>query len=111
MSVSPLPTTIGPGEADLQFVQKNRFWLLLFGALTLVLGLVAVTFAFIATLATMVFFGVLLLIDGVMHIAGGIAGRRCGGFLLHLLVGILYLVVGFLMIERPIELAAALTPL
>src|SRR5262249_59506570 len=46
---------------------------------------------------------------GVVQIVNAFRGRSWGGFFLHLLAGVLHLVVGLLMIERPLRAAEILT--
>src|SRR5262249_24854355 len=91
-------------------LRKNWWLMLLFGIGLLVVGTFAVVVSqFIATLTTVIMFGSLLLVGGVLQVVGAFYARQWGGFLLQLLAGILYLIVGFLMIEHPIEAAVGLT--
>jgi uncharacterized membrane protein HdeD (DUF308 family) len=84
-------------------------WFLVLGIALVITGMVAISFAFVATLATMIAFGVVLLVAGAFQLIGAVVGRRWGGFFLHLLAGVLYFVVGLAMIERPVGAAAAVT--
>jgi uncharacterized membrane protein HdeD (DUF308 family) len=79
------------------------------GALLIAVGLVAISSSFIATMATVVTIGILLMIGGVLEIIDAVLGRGWRGFGMHLLSGILYLVVGFLLIQRPLAAAAIFT--
>jgi uncharacterized membrane protein HdeD (DUF308 family) len=63
----------------------------------------------VTTLATLLLFGALLLVAGGVQIATAILTRTWRAFFLHLLVGILYLVLGGLMIEHPDRAARGLT--
>jgi uncharacterized membrane protein HdeD (DUF308 family) len=63
----------------------------------------------ITTLVTILVFGILLVVAGVIQIATAIVARTRRGIFLHLLVGILYLVIGSLMIDHPVEVARGLT--
>src|SRR5208283_459945 len=74
-----------------------------------VLGLMAMGSAFIATLTVAFTFGILLLISSGAELASAIWARRWSGFFIHILSGILYLVVSLLMVEHPIGAAAGLT--
>ena len=53
--------------------------------------------------------GFLLMIGGAVEIVDAFLGRGWRGFWLHLLTGILYLVLGFLMVQRPLAAAAIFT--
>jgi len=94
---------------EMACLRKSRFWLALLGIVLIVVGLVAISSPFIPTLASVIVLGVLLIIGGVVEIIDAFLGRGWRGFWLHLLTGILYLVVGFLMVQRPLAAAAFFT--
>jgi uncharacterized membrane protein HdeD (DUF308 family) len=96
-------------NAEREHLGKNWFWLLLLGALLIVVGLVAMAHVFVATLASVIFLGVSFLIGGAMEIANAIWARRWRGFWLHLLAGILYAVLGFFVVQQPLDMAVAFT--
>lgn len=89
----------------------RRSWVLfaLMGGALVVLGALAVGAAFITTLTTVIVFGVLLLIAGGVEIVNSFWARAWRGFFLHMLAGVLYVIVGLLMIEHPLGTAAGLT--
>jgi uncharacterized membrane protein HdeD (DUF308 family) len=84
-------------------------WFLALGIIQIVVGALAVSFAFSATLASVVTLGILLLIAAGAQIAAAIWTRDWGGFFLYVLVGLLYAVVGFLTIQHPVLAAETLT--
>jgi len=79
------------------------------GVALMILGAVAVGSSFSATLATVVVFGILLLLGALFQIVTALWGRSWRGFFLHLLAGVLYLVVGVFMVESPLEAAGGVT--
>ncbi len=79
------------------------------GAALILLGAIAIASSFIATLATVIVFGILLIIGALFQVVTALWGRNWRGFFLHLLGGVLYLIVGVFMIDHPIEAAAAVT--
>ena len=81
-------------------------FLLGMGIALIILGVVAIGLSFIATLATVMVFGILLLLGGLFQIVTALWGRSWKGFFLHLLAGVLYLVVGVFLIDYPVESAA-----
>lgn len=87
----------------------NRSWFAVLGAVLIVLGVIAVVAAFAATLATVLLFGILLILAGVAQVvnAGAHAGRPGAG--LHLTAGILYAVIGGLIVFDPVGGAVSLT--
>jgi uncharacterized membrane protein HdeD (DUF308 family) len=98
-----------PYADEVRHLRGMWFWLLLFGVAQVVLGLLAIGASFIATLAVTLTFGVLLMVGGVVALAGAFSVRRWAGFFLQLLAGILYLVIGLFCVRHPVEAAAALT--
>ena len=87
----------------------NQSWFAVLGVVLIVLGAIAVVAVFAATLATVLLFGVLLFLAGAAQVAnaGSHAGRQGAG--LHLAAGILYAVVGGLMVIDPVGGALSLT--
>jgi uncharacterized membrane protein HdeD (DUF308 family) len=96
-------------RAELESLRKNWFWLLALGILLIIVGLVAMSSTFLATLATVVMMGTLLLIGGGVEVVNAFWARCWRGFWMHLLTGILYVVLGFLLVQRPRASAAAFT--
>lgn len=97
---------MGPDPAE---VREHRGWFIGLGVLLIVLGAVAMIAAFAATLVTVLFFGILLLIAGGVQILHAVSSRRWRGFLVHLLGGILYVGIGALIVADPIGGAIGLT--
>jgi len=90
-------------------VKRNWGWVLALGIGLLVLGLLAAASAFATTLATVVFFGCLLLVAGVFEIGNAFRHTGYGGFWMHLFTGVLDVVCGSLLLAFPLAGAAALT--
>lgn len=84
-------------------------WFLVFGVGLLLLGIAAIVRAFSATIATMLFFGWLLLLAGGIEIAQAFMVGQWAGFFHHLLAAILFGVVGILLVTRPVVSAEGLT--
>lgn len=95
-----------PGLHELQ---ANWGWVLGLGIALLLLGLLAITTSVVATLATIVFLGCLLLIAGGFEIVNAFRHGQYGGFWMHLLTGALDLFCGSILIAFPGAGAAALT--
>jgi uncharacterized membrane protein HdeD (DUF308 family) len=90
-------------------IRRNWGWYVALGALLIVLGVVALGFPLVTTLATVVIFGWLLVFGGLAEAVTAFQMRDWGGVLLHLLGGALEVVVGFLVLKAPVEAAAFLT--
>jgi uncharacterized membrane protein HdeD (DUF308 family) len=109
-------TKVGPeglGSSDLGSLRGAWLCMLCMGIFLIVLGAVTISSSFfieeVVTVAAMVLFGVLLLLGGISEIVTAFWGRPWRGFFLHLLIGILYLIAGVFMLERPVTAALALT--
>lgn len=89
---------------------KPLWWaFLLMGLVSVIVGMVAISSTFVATLASVTVLGMLLLVGGVTELVHAVMVRNWRGFGLHLLSAALYLMVGLFMIEDPIRAATVLT--
>jgi len=90
-------------------IQRLGGWFLGLGVVLAVLGAIAVVAAFAATLATVFLFGVLLLIAGMFQAVQAFLAARWKGFFWHLLLGLLYALLGAILLADPVEGAIGLT--
>lgn len=93
--------TFMPTQLELQELHRHWGWWLALGFSLIVLGFLALSWSVLFTMVSVIFFGWILLIAGVMESIQAFRQRRWGGFLLHLLNGILSLVVGLLFLLNP----------
>ncbi len=82
---------------------------LVLGILVLVAGLIAFANLLIATVASVLYVGVLMLIAGAAQLIHAFQLRRWGGFLFWLLVGLIYGLAGVFTLLNPVLAAGALT--
>jgi uncharacterized membrane protein HdeD (DUF308 family) len=90
-------------------LQHRWGWLLTLGIIMVILGTIAFIIAPAATIGTVLVLGWLLMFSGVIEIIHAFRVRRWGGLFLHLLAGLLGIVVGFLVVTRPVAGALAWT--
>jgi uncharacterized membrane protein HdeD (DUF308 family) len=112
MSGEPSTGQVNPLLEELQHLRKSWGLFLGLGIAEIVLGMAAITSSLISIVVTMtvvVVFGAFILVGGVVHLLNAFAARGWRGFFPHLLAGILYTVVGVLVIEHPAGAAAGLT--
>ena len=96
-----------PGTSELR---GNWGWFLILGIVLIVLGTIALGSALYMTLASVFFFGWILIIGGALEAVHAFwREKRWGGFFLDLLTGLLYVVVGWMMVSNPGESAVLLT--
>jgi len=110
-SVSPGSSPANALADELQRLSKFRPWFLVLGIAMVVLGSIAIGFACIATItvAATWLFGFLLLGSGIAEIINSFWVSRWSGTLIHLLIGVLYTMVGFMIIDQPETAAVQMT--
>jgi uncharacterized membrane protein HdeD (DUF308 family) len=101
--------SIKPGGRGLEDLHEVSVYLIGIGIALMLVGLVAIGSSLVATLTSMLVFGILLIVGGIFQGVTALWGRSWNGFSLHLLTSILYLVAGVFMIDNPLEAASALT--
>jgi uncharacterized membrane protein HdeD (DUF308 family) len=100
---------VNPRFEEYLRLRKLWIWFVSLGILLMAVGAVAIGAAFIATLTSVIVFGILLISGGVVQLVNAFLARSWRGFFIHLFAGLLYLVVGGLMVEHPVEAAEGLT--
>lgn len=84
-------------------------WFVALGVVQLALGVVAWFDVIAFTIAGVIFIGALLVVAGVFQIVHAFMDREWGGFALHVLIGLLYVVGGFLLMDEPIQGSLVIT--
>ena len=96
--------TIGVGD-----LRRNWKWILAGGIAWIVLGMIAIGDVVFLTVVSVAFFGLLLLIEGIIEAVQTFRHRKGGHFFLHLLAAVLSVVVGFELFLNPTAGALVLT--
>jgi len=96
-------------EHELQHLKAEWWWFLALGILLLVSGLVAIGYPIISSVAIVMVLGMSLMVSGIATIVATFWSGRWSAHMLQLLVGIFYTVVGFLVMDMPLESTASLT--
>ena len=81
-------------EAARAQIKRNWGWFLALGIVFVLAGLAAIAFPFLSTIAAKVALGWIFLAGGVLMILHAFSASGWRGFLLGLLIGILYVVAG-----------------
>ena len=105
------------GQPDIANIKRavanalHEHWVLFLveGVVLLVLGTTAIALPLLATLALTILIGWLLLVSGVMGLIATFMMRQAPGFWWSLISGLLALVVGVLLLARPVSGAFSLT--
>ncbi len=97
------------GVAGLVQVPLKSGWLLALGIVLIFVGTFSVAVSVVATLASVLLFGWLLLFTGAMEGAYAFHQSKWTGILLHVVNGVLSVVAGFLLVTNPAGGALVLT--
>jgi uncharacterized membrane protein HdeD (DUF308 family) len=84
-------------------------WIVALGVVYMLAGLVALGSVVMATVASVLVVGVMMIIAGVAEVISAFQIKSWGKFLLWVLLGVLYIVGGFVAFENPLLAAALLT--
>jgi uncharacterized membrane protein HdeD (DUF308 family) len=84
-------------------------WLMALGILMIVLGVIAIGIPIAISVTMTIFLGILLLVAGVAQLAQGIASHQWGGFFIHLLGAVVYILFGLALLVNPEVGVRALT--
>jgi uncharacterized membrane protein HdeD (DUF308 family) len=90
-------------------LRRHRWLFFALGLVAVIVGVLAINFAFIATMAKVFVYGILVLVAGFTELIHAFMVRNLRGFALHLLAAALYLFVGVFMLEDPVRAATVLT--
>ncbi len=107
MSTAPHPNSLH--LVGLDELKKRWGWFLGLGIALIVLGTIALGASVFTTLATVTLIGWLMIFVGVVQVVHAFGVKNWGGFFIDLLTGILYVVVGFLVVANPGATAVTLT--
>lgn len=90
-------------------LRRHWGWFVGLGIGLIVLGFIALGYSAVATLASVMLFGWLLVVGGVLQTAHAFGRERWKSFFIDLVAGILYLVAGLILMANPLAGAATLT--
>jgi uncharacterized membrane protein HdeD (DUF308 family) len=89
--------------------RRNWGWLLTLGVISIILGLIALTDSVAVTVVSMLVFGWILLIAGIVEAVQAFRHRRAGHLFLHSLNAVLSFVVGLILLRHPLAGALVMT--
>lgn len=92
-----------------QDFRQNWGWLLALGIVWIILGVIALVDSIAATIASMLVFGWVLLIAGIVEAVQAFRHRRGGHLFLHVLEAVLSFVVGLMLLRHPLAGALVMT--
>jgi uncharacterized membrane protein HdeD (DUF308 family) len=99
-TASDLPNSAGTHE--LHSLRKQWWCFLLLGIALVVLGTFCIIDPLVPTLASVVFLGFALMAAGITQVVGAFWAGKWSGMLIHILIGVLYAVVGYMVVDAPV---------
>jgi uncharacterized membrane protein HdeD (DUF308 family) len=82
---------------------RDQWWcFLLLGVALIVLGSFCIIDPLVPTLASVVFLGFVLMAAGITEIVSAFWAGKWSGMLIHILIGVLYVVVGYMIVDAPV---------
>jgi len=84
-------------------------WIVALGVVYVIAGLIALGSVVMATVASVLIVGIMMIVAGVAEIINAFQIKGWGKFLLWALLGVLYIVAGFVTFENPLLAAVLLT--
>lgn len=86
---------------ELQSLRTHWWCFLLLGIALIVIGSLCISEPLIPSLASVVFLGYLLIAAGIVQVVSSFWSGKWSGMLLHLLIGVLYAIVGYMIVDSP----------
>jgi uncharacterized membrane protein HdeD (DUF308 family) len=94
---------------DIAPLRAKWGWIVALGVVYVVAGFIALGSVVIATVASVFVVGVMMIVAGVAELINAFQIKSWGKFLLWALLGVLYIVAGFVTFENPLLAAVLLT--
>jgi uncharacterized membrane protein HdeD (DUF308 family) len=95
--------------SGLEPLRAKSGWIVALGIVYVVAGVIALGSVALATVASVFVVGIMMMIAGFAEVINAFQIKTWGKFLLWLLLGVLYVVAGFFVIDNPLLAAATLT--
>jgi uncharacterized membrane protein HdeD (DUF308 family) len=96
-------------SSELAPLRAKWGWIVALGVVYLIAGFVALGSVVMATVVSVLVVGVMMIIAGVAEVFSAFRIKSWGKFLLWALLGVLYIIAGFVTFENPLLAAALLT--
>jgi uncharacterized membrane protein HdeD (DUF308 family) len=106
--------TFSPGAAlrhELQALHQQWWCFLLLGVSLVVLGTFCIADPLMGSLASVLFLGFVILAGGITQVVSSFWAGKWSGMLFHMLIGVLYCVVGYMIIDAPVVNMVVITKL
>jgi uncharacterized membrane protein HdeD (DUF308 family) len=109
MTADPSSRVVSSLTHELHSLRDQWWCFLLLGISLMVIGVICIGSPLVASVASVMLLGYLLVAGGVIQIVSSFWAGNWSGMLLHLLIGVLYTIVGFMIVDAPLENTLLLT--
>lgn len=96
-------------NSDLDDMRNRWGWFVALGVVMIVAGVIALSSLLLATVASVLVVGSMMIVSGVFEVIHGIQMKRWGRFFLWIAIGILYVAAGLFAVLNPLFASAVLT--
>lgn len=105
-----MPAAIGLAEIDPETLKKFQTWFKIYGVVLIILGIASILLPVVASLATAIMVGWLLVAGGIFGLISDFqAGTKAPGFWWNLITAALYLLAGIVLLVNPVAAVLTLT--
>ena len=87
----------------MQEISESLKWFKILGIILIILGIFSIMVPFVTELAVVLLIGIALIISGLSHIIHAIPTRNWKGVFFGILSGIIFLIAGIILIDKPGE--------
>ena len=105
-SVSDVPHSLGLSIAPLR---AKWGWIVALGIVYVIAGFIALGSVAMATVASVLVVGTMMIVAGIAEVINAFQVKSWGKFLLWALLGVLYIIAGFVTVDNPLFAAVLLT--
>jgi uncharacterized membrane protein HdeD (DUF308 family) len=98
-----------PAASDMTPLRAKWGWIVALGVVYTVAGFIALGSVVMATVASVFVVGIMMIVAGVAEIINAFQCKGWGKFLIWALLGVLYIIAGFITFENPLFAAVVLT--
>jgi uncharacterized membrane protein HdeD (DUF308 family) len=102
-------TLASSADSGIEPLRVKWGWIVALGIVYLITGLIALGSVIMATVASVLVVGIMMIVAGVAEVFNAFQVKGWAKFLLWLLLGLLYIVAGLVTFENPLLAAALLT--
>ena len=96
-------------DVTLEPLRAKSGWIIALGVVYIIAGIIALSSVVMATVVSVFVVGIMMVIAGVAEIVNAFQIKTWGRFLVWALLGVLYIVAGFITFENPLFAAVLLT--